>query len=891
MTRSDPVPDDLFDPAVRYLIQVDGKLPNLALMKLSTYFKSLGHTVRLVHGAADRDLSWPEGVVYASSIFDSQSAKLRERVIAVWGRHVIWGGTGVQLDSSLADIDPTVDWDEIEPDYTLYPEETRSIGFTQRGCRLKCPFCVVPKKEGPVRETGTVASIWRGDPWPKHILLLDNDFFGQPRWRDRIEELRAGNFKVSFNQGINVRKIGEEEAAAIASVDYRAGKNDHLFGERRIYTAWDNAVDGPALFKGLERLAAAGVRPGHIMVYMLIGYWPGETHMQRDSRRRRLREFGARPYPMPYVRTPEMLGFQRWVIGAYDKGIPWKEWEEARFNPRKLTRRGPGVLADSRDEQQVALVQPPDEMERSFYRTVVFDRSDPVPDDLFAPVELTLADEEVIETVEGGLSESGVVEGTRLEYVARNGAQLEAVMTEGQWEVVREPCEVLEVPLAVIEVLAPPAPVFTLNPGQASALSQLLDQIKHDTGPRITSLCGPAGSGKTTLTKKLVKALVEELRRRVTCSAMTGRAARRLREVTGRKARTFHAALYHGPEEVDNKRERRIELVFASVRKETDAILIVDEASMMDQKALQDVERSPFHNIILVGDGWQLPPVSDDRGSEDWSVFQTVPGPQLVEVMRTSGAIVEAATYVRERQEILRQTIEHGGSCYEFSTDFRGALRNWFDDQDDHVLITWTNATRMRLNLQIREILGHVSPLPEPGEPVVVRKNDHQQEIVNGDMFYVDEWLGDGPEIAGIKTRYLRLRTTEAPPLPATSIESITVEQDDRPVILTALSGRECPFDGFMPYVGLDVWRKGVEAAQIEDPPGVVPVTFGYCLTAHQCQGSEYRRATTLLFNDLSSRNFRKPTTLPDGSRMSLAMRWTYTAISRAKERSTLVIG
>src|ERR1700679_2281967 len=63
---------------------------------------------------------------------------------------------------------------------------------------------------------------------------------------------------------------------------------------------------------------------------MLIGYWPGETHADRDYRRARLREWGARPYPMPYVRTPELVGFQRWVIGAYDKRIA-----------RALPTRGP----------------------------------------------------------------------------------------------------------------------------------------------------------------------------------------------------------------------------------------------------------------------------------------------------------------------------------------------------------------------------------------------------------------------------------------------------------------------------------------------------------------------------------------------------------------------
>jgi hypothetical protein len=81
------------------------------------------------------------------------------------------------------------------------------------------------------------------------------------------------------------------------------------------------------------------------MVYMLIGYWAGETAADREYRRRRLREFGARPYPMPYVRSSELIGFQRWVIGAYDKTIPWTEWQRAVYQPRHLTRKQRPQLA------------------------------------------------------------------------------------------------------------------------------------------------------------------------------------------------------------------------------------------------------------------------------------------------------------------------------------------------------------------------------------------------------------------------------------------------------------------------------------------------------------------------------------------------------------------
>jgi hypothetical protein len=84
------------------------------------------------------------------------------------------------------------------------------------------------------------------------------------------------------------------------------------------------------------------------MVYLLVGYWPGETHADREYRRAKLRAWGARPYPMPYQRTPELVGFQRWILGAYDKGdaatpavprISWDAWCRAKYQPAGLGDR------------------------------------------------------------------------------------------------------------------------------------------------------------------------------------------------------------------------------------------------------------------------------------------------------------------------------------------------------------------------------------------------------------------------------------------------------------------------------------------------------------------------------------------------------------------------
>jgi Radical SAM superfamily len=315
-------------PKVIWLVQLDGSLPNLALMRISAHHRALGDTVRLFHGHNLPILEGQPDRVYVSLIFERSKPVMQTILNQVSERLVLFGGTGFDKTITLEQYGITAG----PSDYSIYPSFHHSIGFSQRGCRLKCSFCVVPQKEGSVREEASILQIWRGDPFPRNIILLDNDFFGQPHWRERIQEIRDGAFKVNFSQGINARFLSDEAAEAIAGVDFR----DADFKVRRLYTAWDNLKDEERLLAGLNRLVKYGVKPDHIMVYCLIGFWPGETDQDREYRIRRLLDFGCRPYPMPFVRTQELVGFQRWVIGAYAKRFSWTQFKAANYIPSRL---------------------------------------------------------------------------------------------------------------------------------------------------------------------------------------------------------------------------------------------------------------------------------------------------------------------------------------------------------------------------------------------------------------------------------------------------------------------------------------------------------------------------------------------------------------------------
>jgi hypothetical protein len=311
------------------ITQIDGKLPNVALLKLAHWHKARGDEV-----VVTRDLKryvWDHfDIVYGSCLFDFSADRLA-RFKDQWPEAIL-GGTGT---GSLETVEQRIGIESYEHlDYEGWPEFTASIGFTQRGCRLKCKFCVVPTKEGKNRSNNTIEGIWRGEGFPKHIHLLDNDFFGNPEWRDRIKEIRDGDYRVCLNQGINVRLIDKEAAEALATIKFR----EDSFTRSRLYTAWDNLRDERVFFKGVDLLEDAGIPPHYLMAYMLIGYDPLETWDRLWHRFNAMVARKIMPYPMVYNRSlrPDLCAFQRWVIRATYKHTPFDQYIEPRKSEKSV---------------------------------------------------------------------------------------------------------------------------------------------------------------------------------------------------------------------------------------------------------------------------------------------------------------------------------------------------------------------------------------------------------------------------------------------------------------------------------------------------------------------------------------------------------------------------
>ena len=368
------------------LTQIDGKLPNLALMKLAHWHKAQGDEVFFTRHI-EADLFEPRyDRIYGSAIFTFSTGRVRQFQAAF--PDAIVGGTYNLCDNRT--VEDLLGLEEYEHyDYSILPHYRNpplekddkqflgSIGFTQRGCRLRCGFCVVPKKEGKARSVNSIYDIWRGEPWPRHLHLLDNDFFGQPRehWQARLSEILSGKFSMCLNQGINTRMIDDESAEALGSIvrTEGCGLYDDSFSIPRLYTAWDNLKDEERFFRGVDTLERHGIPPSMLLVYMLIGYDPLETWERLFHRLHKMVERQILPYPMIYERERkrglplgnltslsfEMPGtkietrwliedpthpslarrtlqdFQRWAIRKYYRIVAFDQYDQRNRHPHR----------------------------------------------------------------------------------------------------------------------------------------------------------------------------------------------------------------------------------------------------------------------------------------------------------------------------------------------------------------------------------------------------------------------------------------------------------------------------------------------------------------------------------------------------------------------------
>ena len=288
---------------------------------------------------------------------------------------------------------------------------------------------------------------------------------------------------------------------------------------------------------------------------------------------------------------------------------------------------------------------------------------------------------------------------------------------------------------------------------------QQIDVVTQTLAHRVVIITGGPGTGKTTLIRALCT-VFNRLKQKVFLAAPTGRAARRLSEVTSKKASTIHKLLLYDHEKEFFGRN--------PVNPLDSDVLIVDEASMVDTMLMFHlVEAVPVNSVfILVGDVFQLPSVGPGNVLSDIIQSGAVNTFELTKIFRQAekSPIVMNAHCIRngEMPVLKRNSKDNELSEFYFientdpekvvstiTTLCSTSIKRAFPHVDEIQVLTPMHrgeAGTINLNNRLQQALnsrpGGIKVrggVFKTGDRVMHLKNNYQKEVFNGDIGIIHE--------------------------------------------------------------------------------------------------------------------------------------------------------
>lgn len=364
---------------------------------------------------------------------------------------------------------------------------------------------------------------------------------------------------------------------------------------------------------------------------------------------------------------------------------------------------------------------------------------------------------------------------------------------------------------------------LSYSSGQQAALNAVQTWLRTPGAPPVFRLFGYAGTGKTTLAKTIAADLP-----RVAFAAFTGKAAAVLRAKGCDEAQTIHQLIYRRVTDETTRQPRFVRK--EDVELSGIALIVIDECSMVDTKLAGDL-LSFGKRILVLGDPAQLPPV---KGTGFFT--NAKPDVLLTEIHRQAAdnPIVALATHVRQGGKLAPGI--HGDSRILSALDLDPDMVLKADQ-----VLCGLNETRCRLNTRIRELRGQRDPWPVVGDKLVCLRNNHSRGLLNGEIWFVAASLPpDDPH-----TVRLSLRSEDG----SVGDKEVRVHQ---------------AFFAGTRHKLTEAERRGLDE-----------FTYGFALTVHKAQGSEWNHV--VFFDEGDA--FRDD-----------AKGFRYTGLTRAAETITVVL-
>lgn len=294
-----------------------------------------------------------------------------------------------------------------------------------------------------------------------------------------------------------------------------------------------------------------------------------------------------------------------------------------------------------------------------------------------------------------------------------------------------------------------------LTEGQKNAFNVVMRAIKEKKTH--VTINGPAGTGKTTLTKFIVDALVSMGESGIILAAPTHAAKNVLTKLSGQIASTIHSVLKINPTTYEENVlfEQKEIPDMAQCR-----VLICDEASMYDRKLFKILMATipRWCTIIAIGDKAQIRPVDpgDTRAYiSPFFVHKDFEQCHLTEVKRSNAPIIDVATSIRNGKWIYDKVVDgHGVKGFTGDTALKDFMVNYFsiikspDDLFENRMLAFTNKSVDKLNSIIRRklyetdqdfIVGEIIVMQEPLMKTykIDGKNIHEVLFNNGQLVRV----------------------------------------------------------------------------------------------------------------------------------------------------------
>ena len=352
----------------------------------------------------------------------------------------------------------------------------------------------------------------------------------------------------------------------------------------------------------------------------------------------------------------------------------------------------------------------------------------------------------------------------------------------------------------------------------------------RESGNRHFLLAGYAGTGKTTIAENIANYAISK-GIPVTVSAPTNAAVEVVRnKFSGTDFKTLHSMLYGAPDLITGKWE--------DPKVPDNTLIIVDEASMIDQDLLDDIVKGAKRansKIVFLGDSYQLEPVGVDPKlfeNFDFGDNRT----ELQEVKRIDNDVLKVATHIRNTKSSKPQILDINNDDFAFTERFGSELAQDIKEDNDFVVLTTTNRKRVQNNNSIRRTkYGKESSNPiVDGETLVAVANNTKK---NSQVFTVND-----PVIEQSFTETVYKKEHEF------HLVRYTDDTGQTRRVLLAPNLDQASLHGYQLIYGTQgksrfhtfPFSESDEGGKTSWKKSIDIATYGYSLTIHKSQGSQW---------------------------------------------------